>query len=278
MKIETPMVNTAVSGVALLVMLASLAIAVPASAADDQTAELAQQLSNPVANLISVPIQYNDDEYGDANLGAEAARVIFQPVVPFELNDDWLLITRTLLPFVDQQGFPLPQLNGSGMGDITASQYFSPKAPTAGGWIWGVGPIESFPTAAEDAFGTGKYSLGVTAVVLKQSGPWTVGYLGAHLWSVGGDDLRPDVDVTTMQPFFSYTTKTYTTVGAYTETLYDWESDQWTVPVIVQVGQMFKVGSQIMQLALGGKYWAEAPVNGPTGWGLRVQLTLLFPN
>jgi hypothetical protein len=27
----------------------------------------------------------------------------------------------------------------SGLGDITASQFFSPKLPTAGGWIWGGG-------------------------------------------------------------------------------------------------------------------------------------------
>jgi hypothetical protein len=40
---------------------------------------------------------------------------------------------------------------------------------------------------------------------------------------------------------------------------------------------MLKIGPQIFQLAVGGKYWADAPQDGPGKWGLRVQLTLVFP-
>jgi hypothetical protein len=252
-------------------------LAAPALAQEDQAAELAKKLSNPVAALISVPLQYNYDEYGGSNDGASAHRFVVQPVVPFSLNEKWNLITRTIVPFADQQGFPVPALNQSGLGDITASQFFSPKEPTAGGWIWGAGPVELLPTASDDALGTGKWGLGLTFVALKQSGPWTVGYLGSHIWSVAGDDKRKSVDVTSMQPFFSYTTKSHTTIGAFTESAYDWESKQWTVPVIVQAGQLIKLGPQIMQIALAAKYWADAPDGGPEGWGLRLQVTLLFP-
>jgi len=94
---------------------------------------------------------------------------------------------------------------------------------------------------------------------------------------VAGNDDRKDVSVTTLQPFFSYTTKSHTTIGAYTESAYDWKSDQWQVPLIVQAGQLFKVGTQILQLSVAGKYWAESPDNGPQGWGFRTQLTFLFP-
>jgi hypothetical protein len=257
--------------------LIAAALAIPALAQDDQATELAKKLSNPVASLISVPVQYNRDEYGGTNHGATVSRVYLQPVVPFSLNEDWNLITRTIVPLLDQQGFPLAAANKSGLGDIVATQYFSPKSPTAGGWIWGVGPAELLPTAADDALGGGKWGLGPTAVVLKQAGPWTVGFLGSHIWSVAGDDKRPDISATNLQPFFSYTTETHTTVGAYTESVYDWKSEQWQVPLIVQAGQLFKVGSQILQLAVAGKYWADAPDNGPEGWGLRVQLTFVFP-
>jgi hypothetical protein len=126
-----------------------------------------------------------------------------------------------------------------------------------------VGPVELLPTASDDALGIGKWGLGPTFVALKQSGPWTVGYLGSHIWSVAGESNRPDVNVTTMQPFFSYTTKTHTTVGAYTETVYDWKGEQWSVPLIVQAGQLFKIGPQIMQLAVAGKYWVRVP---QVGW------------
>ena len=164
-----------------------------------------------------------------------------------------------------------------GLGDITASLFFSPKSPTAGGWIWGAGPVLLLPTATKDVLGTEKWGIGPTGVALKQDGPWTVGILAGHVWSVAGNDNRNDVSATTLQPFFSYTTKTHTTIGAYTESAYDWKGKQWQVPLIVQAGQLFKIGPQILQLAVAGKYWADSPDNGPEGWGLRVQLTFLFP-
>ncbi len=263
----------------LAMALAAMAwvMAAPALAQDDQAAELAKKLSNPVAALISVPIQYNRDEYGGANDGAEVSRVIFQPVIPFSLNNDWNLITRTIIPLADQKNFPTAALNESGLGDTTASLFFSPKEPTAGGWIWGAGPVFLLPTATQDVLGTKKWGIGPTFVVLKQSGPWTVGYLGSHVWSVAGDDSRNDVNVTSAQPFFSYTTPTHMTIGAYTEATYDWKGEQWSVPLIVQAGQLFKIGPQILQFAAAGKYWVSAPDDGPKGWGLRLQLTLLFP-
>jgi hypothetical protein len=202
--------------------ISALVLSVPAQAQEDQAAELAKKLSNPVASLISVPFQYNYDEYGGVNDGAEVSKVIIQPVIPFSLNDDWNLITRTLIPLVDQRNFPLDALNQSGLGDITPSFFFSPKAPTSSGWIWGAGPVLLLPTATEDVLGTEKWGIGPTGVALKQVGPWTVGVLAGHLWSVAGNDKRSDVSATTLQPFFSYTTKTHTTIGAYTESVYDW--------------------------------------------------------
>jgi hypothetical protein len=257
--------------------ISALALAGQAQAQQDQAAELAKKLANPVASLISVPVQYNYDEYGGANDGAAVSTLIMQPVVPFSLNENWNLISRTIIPLVDRQDFPASALNESGLGDITESLFFSPKAPTAGGLIWGAGPILLIPTASDDVLGTEKWGLGPTAVVLKQSGPWTVGMLASHIWSVAGEDDRDDISATSLQPFLSYTTKSHTTVGAYTESSYDWKGEQWSVPLIVQAGQLFKIGPQIMQFAVAGKYWAEAPDDGPEGWGARAQLTFLFP-
>lgn len=255
----------------------ALALAAPARAQDAQAAELAKKLSNPLAALISVPMQYNQDDYGGVNDGASVRRLNIQPVIPFSLNKDWNLISRTIVPLVDQRDFPAAAKNESGLGDITASLFFSPKSPTAGGWIWGVGPVFLLPTATQDVLGTEKWGIGPTAVALKQTGPWTVGLLGNHLWGAGGSDSRSNVSATFLQPFLSYTTKTQTTFSANTESTYDWKNEQWQVPLNFAVAQLFKVGTQLLQVQAGARYWADAPAGGPDGWGLRLQLTLLFP-
>jgi hypothetical protein len=261
----------------LYLAMIALALAAPARAQDDQAAELAKKLANPIASLVSVPLQYNYDEYGGANDGAAVSRLNVQPVIPFSLNEDWNLITRTIIPLIDQRDFPVAATNESGLGDITASLFFSPKAPTAGGWIWGAGPVFLLPTATQDVLGTEKWGLGPTGVVLRQTGPWTVGMLANHTWSVAGDDDRADVSATLLQPFLSYTTKTHTTFSVNTESTYDWKNEQWQVPVNMAVAQLFKIGTQVLQFQVGARYWADAPADGPEGWGLRVQLTLLFP-
>ena len=266
------------SGWMIVWILIAATLATPAVAQDDdQAAELAKKLANPIASLISLPLQYNYDEYGGVNEDAAVSRLNIQPVIPFSMNADWNMITRTIMPLVDQNDFPVEAMNESGFGDITASQFFSPKTPAESGWIWGAGPVELLPTASDEMLGGRKWGLGPTSVALKQVGPWTIGGLANHIWSVSGDDDRADINATFLQPFVSYITKTKTTIGLNTESTYDWESDQWSVPVNASVAQLFKIGPQIMQLSLGARYWAESPDDGPEGWGARMQLTFLFP-
>ena len=257
--------------------VSALVLVAPARAQDEQAAELAKKLSNPLAALISVPMQYNQDDYGGVNDGASVSRLDIKPVIPFSLNTDWNLISRTIVPLIDQRDFPSAAMNESGLGDINASLFFSPKSPTAGGWIWGVGPVFLLPTATKDVLGTEKWGLGPTAVALKQTGPWTVGLLANHIWGAAGNDSRSDVSATFLQPFLAYNTKTQTTFSTNTESTYDWNGKQWQVPLNFAVAQMFKVGTQLRQVQVGARYWADAPADGPDGWGLRLQLTLLYP-
>lgn len=142
-----------------------------AATAQAREADAANALANPLASPISVPFQYNYDKYGGANDGASVSRLNIQPVIPFSLNDDWNLISRTIVPLIDQRDFPAAARNESGLGDITASLFFSPKAPTAGGWIWGAGPVFLLPTATKGVLGAEKGGLGPTVVALNQPGP-----------------------------------------------------------------------------------------------------------
>ena len=115
------------------------------------------------------------------------------------------------------------------------SLLFTPKAPTDSGWILGVGPVFLFPTGSNNLLTTDKWGAGPTAVALRQQGPWTYGGLVNHLWSFAGKDARSDVNATFMQPFVTYTNKDAMSITGSTEATYDWESEQWAVPVIATV-------------------------------------------
>lgn len=244
----------------------------------DKNTELARKLANPIASLISVPLQYNYDGNYGANDDGSVSRLNIQPVIPITLNDKWNLITRTIMPLIDQNDIPFKGKDEFGLGDIVASQFLSPKAPTDRGWIWGVGMVELMPTASDDTLGGEKWGLGPTAVALKQVGPWTFGGLTNHIWSIAGDDDRADVSATFIQPFMAYIIKkTNTTISINTESTYDWETEKWYVPINLDVYQLLTVGGQPIQVGGGARYWAESPDNGPEGWGVRVQLTFLFP-
>lgn len=260
-----------------IVMLLPFFLAQQARAQEVAETELAKKLANPIASLISVPIQPNYDENIGRREEGSQWRTNIQPVIPFSISEDWNLITRTIIPLIDQEDIPFRGEDESGLGDSLASQFFSPKEPTSRGWIWGVGPVWLLPTATDDSLGGEQFGLGPTAVVLKQRGPWTYGALANHLWSVAGDDDRADVNATFLQPFLAYVTQTQTTFGLNTESTYDWESEEWSVPINLTVAQLFKIARQPMQIQTGTRYWADAPPAGPEGWGARIQLTFLFP-
>lgn len=238
--------------------------------------DLAKKLANPVAALISVPFQYNyDSDIGSAN--GHRSTLNIQPVIPIELNPDWNLISRTILPVVEQQDIAGRSGKQSGIGDTLQSLFLSPKQPTAGGVIWGVGPAFLLPTASDPLLGGEKWGAGATGVVLVQRGAWTYGALANHIWSVAGDSSRADISSAFVQPFLSYITSTKTTYGVNTETTFNWKTSQWSVPINFTVNQLFAVGTQPMQIGIGARYWADGPEGGPSGWGLRLIYTLLFP-
>jgi len=244
-------------------------------AQDSSGGDLAKQLSNPISSLISVPYQFNYDSGLGATGTGSRTTVNIQPVVPISISDNWNLVSRTIIPLISQTDV-VPGTSQSGLGDVVQSFFFSPKAPTAGGLIWGVGPVLLLPTG-----GTGlsadQFGAGVTGVVLKQTGPWTVGALANQIWSVGDTTGGTKISTSFVQPFVSYGTKNLWTFTLNSEATYDWLNDDAGVPINVMASKLIKVAGQPVSIGGGVRYWADSTTGGPDGWGARFVITFLFP-
>ena len=238
--------------------------------------ELAKKLNNPVADLISVPIQANYDHEIGFNDDGNQWLVNIQPVIPMSLNGDWNLISRTILPLYRQEDFAPGFGTHEGLGDITQSFFFSPKEPVDG-TILGAGPVVLIPLASQDTMGGGKWGLGPTGVALRQDGPWTMGLLANHIWSTGGSSEREDFSNTFMQPFLVYTTKEAVSYGINTESTYYWKDHDWAIPINGFVTKVTRIGGQLVSIGGGVRYWADSPSGGPEGFGVRLIFTLLYP-
>jgi hypothetical protein len=254
----------------------TLALAGGAAVAQDAAADLAKKLSNPIASLISVPFQYNHNE-GLADGDGTQDFINIQPVIPFSIGENWNVISRTVIPLVSLDGVPAGAGQTSGVGNVVQSFFFSPKAPTAGGLVWGAGPVFQLPTSSDDTLGPSQFGAGLTAVALVQKNGWTVGMLANHIWSIGEEDEYGKSSNTFLQPFVSYSTPRGTSVGLNTESTYNWVSEEWSVPINLSVSQIIKVSGRPVQLSAGVRYWADSPPGGPTGWGARLGVTYLFP-
>lgn len=246
----------------------------PPPAASEEAAALAKRLSNPVASLISVPFQNNFDFNMGPNDGGWRYTMNFQPVIPITLNDNWNLISRTIVPIMHQNDV-VGTSDQTGVGDIVQSFFFSPSKTEP--FIWGFGPVLLIPTATNDFLGTEKFGIGPTFVILKQQSGWTYGALLNHIWSVAGKDSRADVNSTFLQPFLSYTTRTAWTFTLNTESTYDWMGEQWAVPIHFQVAKLVRFGKQPVSFGVALRCWATSPAGGPEGCGPRVIVTPLFP-
>lgn len=242
----------------------------------DDTANLAKQAQNPVANLISLPLQ-NNTNFG-IGPDEETQNILnIQPVLPFEITDSLNLITRTILPVISQPDI----LTGgegriNGLGDITFTAFISPK--DSGKVTWGVGPIFLFPTATDENLGADKWGAGASVIALTMPGNWVIGSLFSNVWSVGGSGDN-DIDLFTWQYFINYNLpdQWYLTMAPIITANWEADSDNtWTVPFGGGIGKIFKIGAQPINGQVSAYYNAKKPESG-ADWQLRLQLQFLFP-
>jgi hypothetical protein len=241
-----------------------------------ESSEIAKQAQNPIASLISVPLE--NDFNPQTGINKEDSYVLeMKPVVPFKLSDDWTLITRTIIPVIQVPDLA-PTVDGTtGVGDVQLSLFLSPAK--AGAVIWGAGPVVSFPTASQEILGTKKLSVGPTVVVLRIQGHWLFGTLVQNLFSVAGPAARADVNQMLMQPFANYNLRHgwYLTSSPIITANWEVNSNQrWVVPVGGGVGKIVHFGKLPVNMYTQFFRNVERP-DGTTHWSARFQAQLLFP-
>jgi hypothetical protein len=241
--------------------------------------DLAKATQNPVASLISVPLQ-NFTDFNIGPFGRNRNTVLqFQPVVPIQLSENWNLITRTIGALVYQPNIAQPQQGTFGLNDINPSFFLSPAR--AGKIIWGAGPTFLLPTASDNVLGTGKFSIGPAIVALVQPGKWTIGVLVSNLWSVAGSGGRKDVNSMTLQYFINYNLKKgYYLTSAPINTA-NWNAPRgnvWLVPVGGGIGRIMRLGFQPVNVSVQAYGNAKRPDNFPSPtWQLKFQIAFLYP-
>ena len=242
---------------------------------EDEIAELARAAQNPVASMISLPFQSNTDfNFGPLDKTQSVLNV--QPVIPFDLNENWNLITRTIVPIVSMPGFFPGQERETGIGDTVFTAFLSPKK--SGKWIWGAGAAALIPTNTDDRLGPDEWGIGPSVVALTMPGKWVVGGIANNIWSVG-EESGNKVNLMTIQPFVNYNMDGGWFLVSAPIITANWEApdnQQWTVPLGGGFGRIFRIGKQPINASIQYYYNVEKPdFVGDTN--LRLVWQFMFP-
>lgn len=246
----------------------------PASAGSSNAQELADKLSNPVASMISVPFQNNTD-WGIGTYNGSKNTLNIQPVIPIKINSNLNLITRYILPVVDQRDVTGPDTHQFGLSDATVSGWFSPAHPK-NGYIWGFGPALLVPTATNDYLGTKKFGIGPTALVLKQGHGNTIGFLANQIWSIAGDKERQDVNQLFLQPFFAHSFASGASLGGNMEMTQNWQASTTLLFLNPTISGITKIGKQPIQMVIGPRIPLAGPEASKPKFGIRAVIIFVF--
>jgi hypothetical protein len=261
--------RTLVLGIAVLFAAAS---DLHGQEAGNKAQELSQKAANPIADLVSLPLQFNND-MGLGPYDRSSSVLNVQPVVPLAGGK---IVTRTIFPFVW-----LPDVTSesgsysSGLSDITFTGFYVPGGSSL---MWGLGPVLEFPTGGSMR-GSEKWSAGISGVALSQSGDWTLGILANNVWSFAGDADRQDVNKGLAQLFIVRQLGNGWYVNSAPVITVNWkaaEDQKWKVPLGAGGGKLLFLGRLPVNLQTQVYYYVVKPDVGPD-WQFRFQVQMLFP-
>lgn len=237
----------------------------------NKAAELAKATANPLANMISVPIQLNLN-FGMGTFDRTQTLINLMPVLPLQVGENVNLINRIILPIMIQPDLTQSLGNTFGIGDINYSMFFTPAKP--GSLIWGFGPAFNIPTRTSNVLGSPEFGIGPTLVLLTMPGNWALGLTANNVWSYESDTLNALFS----QVFVTYTFPSAWFINFSPTITANWnaaDGEQWTVPLSFNTGVLKVFGKQPIKFTLGGSYFVQRPTNGPD-WQVNFQMVFLF--
>jgi len=259
-----------------IILIISLLIIVNTNVFAKTDEEIAKTLENPISTLVRVPIRLDYNRNIGIKDEGHSFTLNIYPVIPFSLNKNWTIVTRTSFAITHQKEIYPDSGTQNGLEDIDSSIFIAPNKPSIAGTKFGFGPIISIPTATDKLLGSGKWGLGPTIIFIKQDNAWTYGIRANHLWSVAGDNDRERVCSSLLQPMLSYTTTSAISFSLKSETKYDWVAKNWTVPINLLISRVSKINGKRIKASIGLRYWAKTTDSSPEGFGVRTQITFMF--
>ena len=271
-KTETMSTNKYILAALFLFLLSVPLMAQDTGPMAEDNKELAKQAANPIANMISVPMQLNLN----FNQGAyERTGMVFNimPVLPFRFFN-WNVINRIILPVINNPDNTETGTN-AGIGNINYSMLFVP--PPKGIFQWGFGPALNIPTRSIPQLGNDAFAIGPAIIALVMPGHWVIGVTANNVWSYATDK---NLNQFFLQYFITYNIHDGWYVNTNPMIAANWnaaEGQEWTVPVGAGGGKVFHAGSQAMKLQAQAYYNVVAP-DGAANWTFQIQYVLLFPH
>jgi hypothetical protein len=262
--------------IALLAIAGSAGAEEQNEVTDAERAELSRQQQSPLTEVMNFDVK-TDVRMGIGETRENSLLVRISPLTPIRVAPGWKLVVWPTLPL---RSLP-PQSTSSdqrvnGMGDVLLRQLITPSM--IGSFLWGIGPVAQLPTATQTETGTGRFSLGLVAVLGYRVGDVTLNVRPEHYRSIGGQTQREPVEATLFTPSISVTLPSSLSLGLLSETVVNWRAqgrDRWSVPVMLTVSDIADVSGLPVNVTVGAEYFALSPANGPS-WSVRIAMAFLF--